>query len=70
MFFRVAKKGEAAATADAMAADPLTKQHKPRLILSTDGVDVYCRDTKADQSIDVEFGKLNDSFDSSALGRD
>jgi hypothetical protein len=63
LFFRVAENSKAAATVDAMAADPLTKQHKPRLIFSTDGVEVYCRDTKADQSIDVEFGKLNDSFD-------
>jgi hypothetical protein len=63
VFFRVAEKGKAAATVDAMAADALTKQHKPRLIFSTDGVEVYCRDTKANQSIDVAFGKLNDSFD-------
>jgi hypothetical protein len=63
VFFRVAKKDQAAATVDAMVADPLTRQHKPRLIFATDGVEVYCRDTKADQSVDVAFGKLNDSFD-------
>ena len=63
MFFRVAPKCKAAATVDAMAGDPLTQRYKPRLIFATDGEEVYCRDAKADQSIDVEFRKLNDSFD-------
>lgn len=63
IFFRVAKQGQAAQAVDAMATDPLTKRHKPRLLFSTDGWEVYCRDTKADQSIDLELGRLNDSFD-------
>ena len=63
VFFRVANKGEAARTVDGMVADPLTKQHKPRFVLATDGTEFYCRDTKADQSIDVALPMLNDNFD-------
>ncbi len=50
-------------TVDAMAAEPLTSKHKPRFLFATDGAEVYCRDTKVDQSIEVAFGKLNNSFD-------
>jgi hypothetical protein len=63
LFFRVANKGQAAATVDVMAADPLVQRHKPRLLFATDGEDVYCRDIKADQTIDIAFDKLNDAFD-------
>lgn len=63
LFFRVAEKGRAAATVDAMAGDPLTKKHTPRFLLATDGEEVYCRDIKADQTRDSSFDKLNDIFD-------
>lgn len=62
LFFRVAAKGHAANTVDAMLADPLVKKHHPRFVFATDGEDVYCRDLKADQNIDVSFRKLNDQF--------
>lgn len=63
LFFRVAKKGQAAATVDAMADDPLAKKHSPRILLATDGEEVYCRDIKSDQTCDTSFDKLNDIFD-------
>lgn len=63
LFFRVAEKGHVAATVDAMVADPLTRKHKPRLIFATDGSEVYCRDVRSDQSLDIDFSNLNDSFD-------
>jgi len=63
LFFRIAKKGQAATTVDAMADDPLSKKHAPRFFLATDGVEVYCRDIKADQTRDTSFDKLNDVFD-------
>lgn len=63
LFFRVAEKGQAAATVDAMAGDPLAKKHSPRILFATDGEEVYCRDIKADQTRDSSFDKLNDIFD-------
>lgn len=63
LFFRVAKNGQAAKTVDAMAEDPLSKKHTPRFLLATDGEEVYCNDTKADQTKDSSFDKLNDIFD-------
>lgn len=63
LFFRVAEKGQAATTVDAMADDPLSKKHAPRIFLATDGEEVYCRDIKADQTRDSSFDKLNDIFD-------
>ena len=63
LFFRVAEKGQAAVTVDAMADDPLAKKHAPRFLLATDGEEVYCRDIKADQTRDTGFEKLNDIFD-------
>lgn len=62
IFFRAADRGKAASTVDAMLADPLTKKHKPRFVIATDGEEVYCRDTKADVAIDPHFKKLNDQF--------
>ncbi len=63
LFFRVAEKGQAAMSVDAMADDPLAKKHAPRIFLATDGEEVYCRDVKADQTCDTSFDKLNDIFD-------
>lgn len=63
LFFRIAPKGQTAATVDALAADPLTKKHGPRFLIATDGEEVYAQDIKADQACDIPFIKLNDAFD-------
>lgn len=63
LFFRVSEKWQTAKTVDAMAEDPLFKKHAPRFLLATDGEEVYCRDTKIDQTRDISFDKLNDIFD-------
>ena len=63
LFFKSAPHGKAAETVDAMVANPLTKKHEPRFVMSTDGYECYCRDIKADQFVDTEFSKLNDVFD-------
>lgn len=63
LWFRVAPKGKAACIVDAMVADPVAAKQAPRFFLATDGREVYARDTKADLTLDVEFSKLNDSFD-------
>jgi hypothetical protein len=63
LFFRIAPKGQSAATVDALALDPLTKKQSPRFLLSTDGEEIYARDLKADQFRYIPFEKLNDAFD-------
>lgn len=63
LYFRVSTDGKAAEAIDAMAVDPLTRRHAPRFLVATDGTEVHCRDTKADDRMDVAFGKLNDIFD-------
>ena len=63
LWFRVAPKGKAARTVDAMVADPVAAKQAPRFFLATDGREVYARDAKADITLDVEYAKLNDSFD-------
>lgn len=62
LFFRIAAEGQASETVDAMLTEPLVKKYRPRFVMATDGVDVSCRDVKADQSVDVSFGSLNDQF--------
>lgn len=63
LWFRVAPKGKAARTVDAMVADPAAVKQAPRFLLATDGHEVYARDATVDRTLDVEFSKLNDSFD-------
>ncbi|MDO9010353.1 MAG: lactate dehydrogenase [Gallionella sp.] len=63
LFFRIAEKGQAAKAVDAMADDPLSTKHAPRFLFATDGEEVYCHDTKVDQTRDISFDKLNDVFD-------
>jgi hypothetical protein len=63
LFFRASAKGSAADALDEISADPLTERHRPRFLIATDGVEVYARDLKADQTLDIAFGKLNDAFD-------
>jgi MmeI, helicase spacer domain/MmeI, N-terminal domain len=48
---------------DDLVDNPLTKKHAPRFVMSTDGDDFYCRDIRADRSVDVQYSKLNDVFD-------
>jgi N-6 DNA Methylase len=63
LFFKSAPKGKAVETVDALVGNSLTKKHAPRFVMSTDGHEFYCRDIKADQSVDVQYSKLNDVFD-------
>ena len=64
LFFRCAARGEdVGAIGDALAADPLTAKHKPRFILVTDGKHVHGRDLQADDTLNVEFGALDESSD-------
>jgi hypothetical protein len=63
LFFKPASHGKSADTVDALVASPLTKTHSPRFVMSTDGHEFYCRDIKADQSVHVQYSKLNDVFD-------
>ncbi len=63
LFFRVALPGRAADAVDVMAADPNVRKLAPRFLIATDGEEVYALDTKADQTRDVPFAKLNDAFD-------
>jgi len=63
LFFRVALPGRAADAVDVMAADPNVKKLAPRFLIATDGEEVYALDTKADQTRDIPFAKLNDAFD-------
>jgi hypothetical protein len=63
LFFKPALRGKAAEAVDTLVDNPLTKTHSPRFVMSTDGDDFYCRDIKADQSVDVQYSKLNDVFD-------
>lgn len=62
IFFRVARKGHAANVLEGMLAEPVVKKHNPRFVFSTDGEEVYCRDRKADLTIDPSFSELNDQF--------
>ena len=63
LFFRPATAGGAAKALDEIAGDALTERHKPRFLIATDGTEVYARDLKADQTLDISFAKLNDAFD-------
>src|SRR5260221_1664898 len=63
LFFKPAPYGKAGEVVDALVGNPLTKKHTPRFVMSTDGDEFYCRDIKADRSVDVQYSKLNDRFD-------
>ena len=63
LWFRVAPKGQAARAVDSMVVDPVAYKQAPRFFLATDGCEVFARDAKTDITLDVEFSKLNDSFD-------
>jgi hypothetical protein len=63
LFFKPAPHGKAAEAVDALVVNPLTKAHAPRFVMSTDGDEFYCRDIRADRSVDVQYSGLNDVFD-------
>lgn len=63
LFFRSAEAGRAGATMETMAAQFEGKKDAPRFLLATDGTELLARDLKAGTVLDIEHGKLNDSFD-------
>lgn len=63
LFFRPAAQGQAAATLDALKDAKATKTHKPRFLLATDGTEVAAYDVRADDTLHVDYAKLNDRFD-------
>jgi hypothetical protein len=63
LFFRPASTGCAALALDDISADALVERHRPRFLIATDGIELYARDIKGDQTLDIPFAKLNDSFD-------
>jgi hypothetical protein len=58
----VVERGQTTNAVDAMLTEPATKKHNPRFVFATDGDDVYCRDRKLYQAIDVGLKRLNDQF--------
>jgi hypothetical protein len=62
IFFRAADSGKTANAVDIMLTEPVIKKHNPRFIFATDGVDVYCRDRKLDQAIDISRERLTARF--------
>lgn len=63
LFFRPAAQGQAAATLDALKEAKAAKTHKPRFLLATDGTEVAAYDVKADDTLHIDYAKLNDRFD-------
>ena len=62
LFFRPAGTGEdVGAIGDALAADPLTAKHKPRFIVVANGEHVHARDMQSDDTLNVQFAKLDKS---------
>jgi hypothetical protein len=61
LFFRPAQPGEdVGAVGDGLLADPLTTKHKPRFILVTNGQQVHVRDLKFEETVNVEFERLDE----------
>lgn len=64
LFYRTAARGEdVGAIADSMANDPLVARHKPRFILVTDGVQLHARDLLADETLNTDYGRLDEGSD-------
>ena len=63
LFFRATAKGKAAAALADPGGDDLVKRHHPRFIMATDGREFHCRDLKAGQTLDIDYGRLNDHYD-------
>ncbi|HEX3670276.1 MAG TPA: DNA methyltransferase, partial [Candidatus Cybelea sp.] len=61
LFFRPAHPGEdVGATGDVLVADALTARHKPRFIVTTNGQQVHLRDLKFQETVNVEFDRLDE----------
>ncbi|HLY00911.1 MAG TPA: DNA methyltransferase [Candidatus Cybelea sp.] len=64
LFFRQAgPDDDVGAIGDALAADPLTAKHKPRFIFVTNGDQVHARDLQLDDTLNIEYGQLDESSD-------
>jgi hypothetical protein len=50
-------------TLDSLRESKATKSHKPRFLFTTDGFEVAAYDTKVDETLHCDYGKLNDRFD-------
>lgn len=61
--FRSADVGQTGATMEAMGAQFEGRKDAPRFLMATDGVELLAKDLKAGTVLDIEYGKLNDSFD-------
>ena len=60
-FFRHAQPGDdVGAVGDALMADPLISRHKPRFILVTNGQQVHIRDLKFEETVNIEFERLDE----------
>jgi hypothetical protein len=61
LFFRPSAPGEdVGAIGDALADNPLTARQKPRFIVVTDGRQVHIRDLKLDETVNVDFERLDE----------
>ncbi|MGE6210573.1 class I SAM-dependent DNA methyltransferase [Comamonas aquatica] len=63
LFFRSTDAGQAGATMEAIAAQFEGKKDAPQFLMATDGAELLAKDLKAGTVLDIEYGKLNDSFD-------
>ena len=63
-FFKSAQPGEdVGAVGDALMTDPLTARNKPRFILVTNGEQIHIRDLKFEETVNVEFERLDEESD-------
>ena len=63
LVFRATSNGMAASTIDEMAGDIKIRKANPRYLITTDGSELYAKDIKLDQSIEISYETLNDSFE-------
>lgn len=63
LHYRPATPGNTGEVVAALKAKYDGKKNKPRFLLSTDGNEVSAYDTKADDPVHCDYGKLNDEFD-------
>jgi len=63
LFYAGAELGQVGRAMDGILGQFTGKKQAPRILLTTDGRDVLARDTKSGAVLDVEFARINDSFD-------
>lgn len=64
LFFRPAATHEdVGAIGDALRSDALVVKHKPRFIVVSNGEQVHIRDLKLDDTVNVEYGRLDEASD-------